>query len=128
MRIRFITLGLVITLGFITAYPIHTSAQEGAITTIKVESDPVSIPPGNTVEAKSFCPPGKTLVSGGGVCLGQMGTENKILLTVSAPGPDDQNSWFVVCTNMNSNPGQAQAMSWALCADDEVFETEDKKK
>ncbi len=127
MNNSYITFALVFTLGFLAVLPMYVNAENGGITTVKVESDVVSIPSGKTVSATSTCPSGKTLISGGGVCLGFMGTENRVLLTVSAPSPDANNAWFAVCTNMNNNPGEAQAMSWALCADPEVFEPEKKK-
>ena len=86
----------------------------------------MSIPSGQTVTATSSCPKGKTLISGGGVCLGFMSTENKVVLTISAPSPDAKDSWFVVCSNMNNNPGEAQAISWAMCADPEGLVPEKK--
>jgi hypothetical protein len=127
MQKRNITFALMFILGFLTAVPLHVNAEEGGVTTVKVESDVESRPSGKTISVKSYCPEGKTLIGGGGVCLGFMNTEDKVLLTVSAPSPDERNSWFVVCTNMNDNPGQVQAMSWAMCADSEVFEPEKKK-
>lgn len=127
MNNSYITYALVFSLGFLTALPAYLNAEEGGITTVKVESEVVSLPSGNTVSATSTCPAGKTLISGGGVCLGFLGTENKVLLTVSAPSPDANNAWFAVCANTDNNPGQAQAMSWALCAESGVFEPDMKK-
>ena len=124
---NYVAFVLVFILGFLTAVPLYVNAQEWGVTTVKVESEVESKPSGKTVSVKSYCPEGKTLIGGGGVCLGFMNTENKVLLTVSAPSPDEHNSWFVVCTNMNDNPGQMQAMSWAMCADSKVFELDRKK-
>ena len=119
MRKLYMTFGLLTALLLATGYAVKTYAEEGGITTVKVESDVVSIPHGETVSVTSSCTPGKTLISGGGVCLGFMNTEDKVALTVSAPSPDAKNAWFVVCSNMSGNPGEAQAMAWALCADPE---------
>lgn len=127
MKKAFITFGLVAAFGIAFSYSSLASAEESGVTTVKVESEVVSIPPGQTVTATSSCPAGKTLISGGGVCLGFMGTENKIALTISAPSPDAKSSWFVVCSNMNNNPGEAQAMSWAMCADPEALVPENKR-
>jgi|GEM_PF-1742465 len=127
MNKGYIAFALMFVLGFVTAIPLYVNAEEGGVTTVKVESEVESRPSGKTMSVKSYCPERKTLIGGGGVCLGFMGTENKVLLTVSAPSPDEENSWFVVCANMNNNPGDVQAMSWAICADSEVFEPEKKK-
>ena len=54
--------------------------------------------------------------SGGGECIGFLNTENKIVLTTSAP--DDINAaWNVQCTNMNREAGEAQAKAWAICSE-----------
>ena len=125
MKKGFLTFGLLIAFGFMASYGLANAEQ--VVTTVKVESEVVSIPSGQTVTATSSCPGAKTLIGGGGVCLGFMGTENKVVLTISAPSPDAKNSWFVVCSNMNNNPGEAQAMSWALCADPQALLPEKKK-
>lgn len=127
MKKALITFGLVITFAIAAGFGYLANAEESGVTTVKVESEVVSIPSGQTVTATSSCPGTKTLIGGGGVCLGFMGTENKVVLTISAPSPDAKNSWFVVCSNMNNNPGEAQAMSWAMCADPEALVPEKKK-
>lgn len=127
MKKPYLAVGLFLTLSILAGLTLNSYAQEAGITTVKTESEVVSIPPGKTVSVTSKCTPGKALISGGGVCLGFMGTENKVMLNVSAPSPDAKNSWFVVCTNMSENPGEAQAMSWALCADPEALEPDEKK-
>lgn len=127
MKKLYMTFGLLSALVLAAVCGASAIASEGGVTTVKVESDVVSIPHGETVSVTSSCTPGKTLISGGGVCLGFMNTEDKVVLTVSAPSPDAKNAWFVVCSNMSGNPGEAQAMSWALCADPEALVPEKKK-
>ena len=114
--------------GLITAFPSYINAEEDAVITVKAESDVVRKASGETVSVKSYCPEERTLIGGGGVCFGFLNTENKVLLTVSAPSPDEKDAWFVVCTNVNDNAGEAQAMAWAMCVDSELLEPEEKKK
>ena len=91
MRKFYISFGLLTAIVLAAVCGASAIAAEGGITTVKVESDVVSIPHGETVSVTSSCTPGKTLISGGGVCLGFLNTEDKVALSVSAPSPDAKN-------------------------------------
>ena len=82
--------------------------------TITQESEQLPLATGKSVSVTSTCPEKSVLVSGGGECIGFLNTENKIVLTTSAP--DSINAaWNVECTNMNAEAGEAQAKAWAVC-------------
>lgn len=83
--------------------------------TVTSESEQVPLATGTSISVQSKCPEKSVLVSGGGQCLGFLNTENKIVLTTSAP--DSLNAaWNVECTNMNREAGEAQAKAWAICS------------
>lgn len=84
--------------------------------TVTKQSEQVSLATGNSISVSSQCPEKNVLVSGGGECLGFLNTENKIVVTKSAP--DNLNAaWNVKCTNMNPQAGDAQAIAWAICSE-----------
>ncbi|MEQ9618583.1 MAG: hypothetical protein RIG61_05375 [Deltaproteobacteria bacterium] len=95
-------------------------AREG-IKIVSVESEPVAAASGKSISAKSVCPAGTRLISGGGECYGFLNTEGRAALTRSAPVLDES-IWVVECTNMNRNAGELQARAWAICADPEILE------
>jgi hypothetical protein len=82
--------------------------------TVTQESEQMPLATGKSVSVKSTCPEKSVLVSGGGECIGFLNTENKIVLTTSAPDSINA-SWNVKCTNMNREAGEAQAKAWAVC-------------
>ncbi len=84
--------------------------------TVTRESEQLPLATGKSVSVKSTCPEKSVLVSGGGECIGFLNTENKIVLTTSAP--DNINAaWNVECTNMNREAGEAQVKAWAICSE-----------
>lgn len=122
---RNIAFTLVITILGAGAISIDAYGEEG-IKTVSVESDTVSAASGKTISAKSVCPEGTRIISGGGECYGFLNTEGRAALTRSAPVPGES-SWIVECTNMNRDPGELQAKAWAICADPEILEIKDRK-
>lgn len=88
-------------------------ASEDLITVTR-ESEQLPLATGNSISVQSICPEKSVLISGGGQCLGFLNTENRVVLTLSAP--DSINAaWNVQCTNMNREAGEAQAKAWAVC-------------
>lgn len=84
--------------------------------TVTKQTEQVSIATGKSISVSSQCPEKSVLVSGGGECLGFLNTENKIVVTKSAPD-NLSAAWNVKCTNMNPQAGDAQAMAWAICSE-----------
>lgn len=125
MNNQLVACALIVSLGFMGMFSINAYGEEG-ISIVSAESETVSAASGKSISVKSVCPRGTSVIGGGGECYGFLNTEGRVVLSKNAPVPGES-SWFVECTNMNSNPGDVQARAWAVCADPSILEIKKRR-